>query len=184
MSQCQTPTRSHTSMTRWPVQVWQPTKPHSRRWTSTRSYSARTSSVQLPWKQQAHGMAWPLNSFRTHHSHHWRYQGNGVSVPAPAHGPSTGERGQCPPNESPLQPLSLIGYLRPQALCWWANNNNNNNNNNTEGINLKNNNNIQLFVTTNDSDNNSDEFYDATTRQPTEERLTKQYTVVTVNAAK
>jgi len=55
MSQCQTPTRSHASKIRWPVQVWQPTKPHSRRWTSTQSYWAHTSSVQLPWKQQAHG---------------------------------------------------------------------------------------------------------------------------------
>ena len=37
-----------------------------------------------------------LGDWPTHHSHHWRCQGNSISVPAPVHGPSTGERGRLP----------------------------------------------------------------------------------------
>ena len=59
---------------------------------------------------RTHSGNWPM-----HHTHHWRCQVNSVSVPAPLNGPSTGECGprspsktQCPPNESPLQPLTLF----------------------------------------------------------------------------
>jgi len=72
---------------------------------------------------------WPA-----HHNHHRRCHGNSVSVPAPVHGPSTGERGRLPkhnpPNELPLQPLTLFFNIYAHR----HNNNNNNNNSDPEVI--------------------------------------------------
>ena len=77
-------------------------------------YYSHSSSVQLPWKQQAHGTAWPSNSF-------WRLAdasqpslkmpGKQCSSACPwpfNRGMRSPSKTQCPPNELPLQPLTLF----------------------------------------------------------------------------
>ena len=82
----------------------------------TQSYSAHTSSVQLPLKQQAHGTAWPSNSFRR------LADASQPSLKIPVkqcfcssacpwpfnRGMRSPSKTQCPLNESPLQPFNAF----------------------------------------------------------------------------
>jgi len=88
--------------------------------------STHINSVQLPWKQQAHGTVWPSNLFRrlVDASHAAITEDARETVflfcsACPWTFNAVAFQTQCPPNESPLQPLTLS--YRP-------NNNNNNNN--------------------------------------------------------